>query len=200
MSARLEQQYPEENKDIGVLVLGLRDELSERARLLVLALCGAALCILLLACANLASLFLARGAHRARELAVRSALGAGRERLVRQLVTESLGIAFVGGIVGSRGRRRGRASARAARPQHAADRGARVAGPARARRSPLAFVLAHRPRVRRSRPRCARGGATRSTRCAAARGRRADARSGCAPRSSSSRSRRRSCCSSRRGC
>jgi predicted permease len=86
VSARLEQQYPETNKDIGVVVLGLRDELSERARLLVLALCGATLCILLLACANLASLFLARGA--------------GRERLVRQLVTESVGIAFVGGIVG----------------------------------------------------------------------------------------------------
>lgn len=100
VSARLEQQYPDQNKDIGALLLGLRDELSERSRLLVLALCGATLCILLLACANLASLFLARGAHRARELAVRSALGAGRERLVRQLITESLGIAFVGGIVG----------------------------------------------------------------------------------------------------
>ncbi len=100
VSARLEREYPEDNEHIGVLVLGLREELSERGRLLVLALCGAALCILLLACANLASLFLARGAHRARELAVRAALGAGRDRLVRQLVTESLGIAFVGGIVG----------------------------------------------------------------------------------------------------
>jgi predicted permease len=100
VSARLEQQYPKENKDTKSKVLGLRDELSERSRLLVLALCGATLCILLLACANLASLFLSRGAHRARELAVRAALGAGPQRLVRQLVTESLGIAFVGGIVG----------------------------------------------------------------------------------------------------
>lgn len=100
VSASLERQYPKENKDTAALALGLRDELSERARLLVLALCGATLCILLLACANLASLFLARGAHRARELAVRAALGAGRERLVRQLITESLGIAFAGGIVG----------------------------------------------------------------------------------------------------
>ncbi len=100
VGARLEQQYPKDNKDVGTTVLGLRDDLSERARLLVLALCGATLCILLLACANLASLFLARGAHRARELAVRAALGAGRERLVRQLVTESLGVACVGGIVG----------------------------------------------------------------------------------------------------
>jgi predicted permease len=100
VSRRLEQQYPKENKDVRTTVFGLRDELSERARLLVLALCGASLCILLLACANLASLFLARGAHRARELAVRSALGAGPERLVRQLVTESLGIACAGGVVG----------------------------------------------------------------------------------------------------
>jgi predicted permease len=100
VSARLERQYPKENKDIRVVLLGLRDELSERSRLLVLALCGATLCILLLACANLASLFLARGAHRARELAVRAALGAGRDRLVRQLVTESVGVAVVGGIVG----------------------------------------------------------------------------------------------------
>jgi predicted permease len=100
VSARLERQYPKENKEIQAAVLGLRDELPERARLLVLALCGATLCILLLACANLASLFLARGAYRSRELAVRSALGAGRERLVRQLITESVGLAFVGGLLG----------------------------------------------------------------------------------------------------
>ncbi|MES1240962.1 MAG: ABC transporter permease [Acidobacteriota bacterium] len=100
VSSRLERQYPKDNKDVGSTVLGLRDDLSDRARLLVLALCGAALCILFLACSNLASLFLARGAHRARELAVRAALGAGRERLVRQMVTESLGIAVVGGLVG----------------------------------------------------------------------------------------------------
>ncbi len=101
VSARLEQQHPEANKDVRALLFDLRDELGQRARLLVLALCGAGLCILLLACANLASLFLARGAHRARELAVRAALGAGRERLLRQLVTESLGVAVVGGIVGT---------------------------------------------------------------------------------------------------
>jgi len=100
VSARLERQYPKENKGIRAVLLGLRDELSERSRLLVLALCGATLCILLLACANLASLFLARGAHRARELAVRSALGAGRERLARQLVTETVGISVIGGLVG----------------------------------------------------------------------------------------------------
>ena len=100
IAVRLERAFPKENRELGALVLGLRDELSARARLLVIALCGAALCILLLACANLASLFLARSLGRARELAVRSALGAGRERLVRQLVTESLAIAVVGGVVG----------------------------------------------------------------------------------------------------
>ena len=78
----------------------MRDEMSARSRMLVLALCGAALCILLLACANLASLLLARSAHRSRELAVRAALGAGRERIVRQLVTESMALALFGGIVG----------------------------------------------------------------------------------------------------
>jgi putative ABC transport system permease protein len=100
VARRLEQQYPKENAETGALVVGLRDEVSERARLLVLALCGASLCILLLACANLASLLLARATHRARELAVRAALGAGRERLVRQLVTESITLAALGGAVG----------------------------------------------------------------------------------------------------
>jgi putative ABC transport system permease protein len=100
INARLQQQFPKELENTGITVRRLQGELSERARLLVLALCGAALCILLLACANLASLLLTRATHRARELAVRAALGAGRERLIRQLVTESIGLAIVGGIVG----------------------------------------------------------------------------------------------------
>jgi putative ABC transport system permease protein len=100
IAANLERQFPEENKDTRALVVGLRDDLSEGSRLLVLALCGAALCILLLACANLASLLLVRATGRARELAVRAALGAGPERLVRQLVTESLTLAAIGGGLG----------------------------------------------------------------------------------------------------
>ena len=64
--------------------------MSQQSRLLLYALCGAAGCVLLIACANLANLLLARALGRRRELAVRTAMGAGRERMIRQLMTESL--------------------------------------------------------------------------------------------------------------
>lgn len=100
VAARLEQQYPNDNKDLGVTVLRLRDLMGQRSKLLVAALFGASLCILLLACANLASLLLARAANRAREISIRTALGCGRERLVRQLVTETVLLAVIGGVAG----------------------------------------------------------------------------------------------------
>ena len=100
VTAQLERQFPKENRQTRASVEFLRDELSQQSRLLLMALSGAAVCVLLIACANLANLLLARGLARQRELAVRAAMGAGRERLVRQLVTESLVLALVGGALG----------------------------------------------------------------------------------------------------
>ena len=100
VNAQLVRRYPKELEKTGTNLVRVRDELSPRARALLLALCGAAVCILLLACANLANLLLARAIGREREMAVRSALGAGRERLVRQLVTESVVLAAIGGVAG----------------------------------------------------------------------------------------------------
>ena len=95
-----EQAHPKENKDTGALVYPIGDEISQRSRVMLMALSGAAACVLLIACANLANLLLARALGRRRELAVRAAIGAGRERLIRQLMTESLLLAVVGGALG----------------------------------------------------------------------------------------------------
>src|SRR5260370_6339742 len=99
-ASQLRKSYPKENEHTDFSVIGIRDELSRGVRIALLTLSGAALCVLLIACANLANLLLARGVARARELAVRSAMGAGRERLVRQLFTESLLLAAIGGALG----------------------------------------------------------------------------------------------------
>jgi predicted permease len=98
---QLRRQYPKELEHTGAAVNLLRDDvISHQRRLLVVALAGAALCVLLIACSNLANLLLARALARQKELAVRTALGAGRERLIRQLGTESMVLSLVGGLIG----------------------------------------------------------------------------------------------------
>ena len=97
VNERLKQQYANENE---TTVVALSDQVSAQARLMLTALFGAALCVLLIACTNLASLLIARSLQRRKELAVRTAVGAGRERLVRQLITESVILAICGGGIG----------------------------------------------------------------------------------------------------
>lgn len=100
ISERLKRQYPKENDHVGVTINPLRDEISNRSRLMLFALLGASFCVLLIACTNLANLLLARALERRKEVALRKALGAGRERLVRQMMTESLVVAICGGVAG----------------------------------------------------------------------------------------------------
>ncbi len=100
VAAQLRRQYPKENAHTGAVVNRLRDELPWQTKDLIIALAAAALCILLIACANLANLLLTRALARRQELAVRAAIGAGPERLVRQLLTESALLSAAGGVLG----------------------------------------------------------------------------------------------------
>ena len=100
ISDRLAVQYPEASSNFMGIATPLQDRLVRTARTPLLVLLGAVGCVLLIVVANVANLLLARATVRARELAIRAAIGANRSTLIRQLLTESVVIAFVGGGLG----------------------------------------------------------------------------------------------------
>jgi predicted permease len=100
IASQLAREYPKELANMTSAATLLRDELTDQSKTMLKALLAASACVLLIAVTNLANLLLARALNRRRELAVRSAMGAGSERLIRQMLTESLLLAIAGGALG----------------------------------------------------------------------------------------------------
>ena len=100
IGARLEQQYKDSNKGKSVAVSRMRDDMVRNVKLTLYLLLGAVALVLLIGCANVANLLLAKATARTREIAIRAAVGASRGRIVRQLIVESMVLALIAGAAG----------------------------------------------------------------------------------------------------